>query len=320
MPGTGAETHVGVAGSLDDEASGDDEGLVLAALSDADAGSGTDAQLLIIEGTDAGSGTEYAVTEQFPADYESGTGAEGPAVAGVSSLDTGAGTEFQWWEPPGVFLIFSYDSGHCQEGDTEPAADSDSATGSESSVTSLAVQDASMRSVAAGVELQSVFIAYNVPFDSDAGAGQELWCTAADKYGTESLTAAEASGSFPFSDADTAAGSDSQPPLEVFPFPPASLFGPQGYLRLKPGGHGHVQAVWKPGTEEELVLREWPEFHPSQLEWAKGIFESEDIFLPSDSDSGTMTERTSPTATVTQYATGPVLACRVPGSGTDSTR
>ncbi len=89
-------------------------------------------------------------------------------------------------------------------------------------------------------------------------------------------------------------------------------------MRLRP----RVQVIWRPGTPEERVLREWPEFHPSQVKWAEEILRSMSVAFPAESDGGVAVDGQRSTATVRQYAAapgvsqvseGPLVVCEAAG-------
>lgn len=319
--GAGAETQ-GLALASQDAGTGAEVQGVTATAQDADAGSGTDAAVLAILAADAGTGAESgAITTEYVGSAETGTGAESyPGFAAITPIDppdtaTGAeaqaATAFIAGQDAGTgtdtgggsftsHAVADSDAGRGQEGDQEPAAGTDAATGAEAGVVVLML--VSGADTGSGTETGTVFQAIFTPASADSGTGSESWFTAAAKTDADASTGADGQALlYAPADQDVSTGTDElYYSIDVYPFPPPWLYqSPQGGYRL----------IWKPGTADERVVREFVRLEPWVWEYEQTIRYSATLLNVGDVDAGAAAEANGPTATVYQYATAALAQC-----------
>lgn len=317
--GTGADALKSLTASTSDSDAGTGAdagvvGVITFTPADSDTGTGAEAAATSasVTSADTGTGADAGMPSSgMPQDSDAGTGADAlkSLVASLRSADAGTGTDAGAFLPAGSVPKADSDSGQGQENDRHAVADTDAGSGAEATpyVPGIVAHD----DEATGTEGQSVFIVFGVPSDSDSGSGAEAWRTSGPKLDSDQATGDDEVAAFPpVRQSDAGSGTDAQSPIAVFPFPLPWEFGPGGGLRLRPGGR--VALVWHEGQPDELVVREWEQFHPSQAEYARTIIGSLSVAMVAGSDAAQGGEASLPTATIHQYATAPAISCSVP--------
>jgi hypothetical protein len=295
----------------------------------ADGGSGSGTEARAVAGTDTATGADgppfgYAFGSGGfgGGSFAGGYGGVGSYIA-LSTSDTGAGFESGFLSAERIAdydtgfgldsgyvfteSIASSDTGHGQDGDTESAADTDTATGVEAGV-----------------------MAGYFPADTDQGfLSDYTYSVSIPVMGVSSSDSGRGEGghftSGPLADADSGIGVDFFGPpqvvvfdagsgaeqlaymIEVFPFPPAWLFAVPG---------GAYQLVWRPGTPEARELHRFESLSYGQLAEVAEIIErmrdADSLSLVSDADAAGGAESSSPTATIVQYVVSTRVTCSVP--------
>jgi hypothetical protein len=225
-------------------------------------------------------------------DFDVGRGVDGKPVFGVAaSQDTGQGADTGYWEPFGTFFIVAYDIGHGQEGDTEPAIDSDAGTGFESA--SMAGFPADTDESFLSDYSYDIIITVMGVSDQDSGSGDDsIWFTDAPVYDVDAGNGLEVAPAVQLSDLDAGSGSEQLAyVLEIFPYPPSWLFSEPS---------GAFQLTWFPvGRSERLAV----------AEIIDRLHEADFIGFVSDTDVGGGSESSLPTATIEQFAVAPAVVC-----------